>query len=767
MKRFISLIYIQPLSLLAPPVGWAGGFGSIPRSSRSRTTALCLAMGLGLGVCMPAQSATQALINGEIQSMTLNNPGDHWSGGTIVVGGQNVIIPRNLLIDLPANRLTLQQIFGQAPSACVSNGESGLAKADSCNTKGAGGFATIHANHTNAGNIIAGDVLIEKGLESTSGEVTYINYDEGYFILSGKPGDPNTGVMVRINDPDGRHTVQQGKACAGGPNCSADPRFTLDGDNYTNVYTTGYPLCIPSTKPRSFTDVLDFNNNGNITENLTFQANSDGSGDMLCPTGNRPGNPLTTPVDDSRRFAPIMLGDNITAEGNFETVDGVRFFSSHTTKVMVALSTKPDDTQPDYLFPDEVGIDAAPFFNQRARTLIIGYGTLAPIDVDVWSIHYDPVTNQPHEFPLASGQGCENAAGPGTCAGVGLVGAGGNIFRIRYDVDFISQPTKDKLSPCLQLRASPRFGALDICPGGNQALANEMGVMSPIPHEVQFRTGHSGAGLYALDINGQQAPCCQYLFPFGVGLGGIGFQEFNEIDLNAMQTAFPFSGLPWNLDRRLSPGGCIDSSVPPDGIVDCEATPQPLEPFPFEGYEPRNQVNNGPRGFYNDPNYTATALADASNRVYSFVDAGLNKFNGNNTLLTWAPVDPSLQTITPTEDVPLMCSIEQAQATDSDADGVPDSLDNCTTVANGPLIPDRGMHIQRDTNNDGYGNACDPDLNNDGIVNNLDTGLFQADFSKTGNLDADFNGDHVVNNLDAGIIRSYFLKAPGPSAIAH
>jgi len=40
-------------------------------------------------------------------------------------------------------------------------------------------------------------------------------------------------------------------------NCSADPRFTLDPDNYTNVFTTGYPLCIPSTEPRDFTDTLD------------------------------------------------------------------------------------------------------------------------------------------------------------------------------------------------------------------------------------------------------------------------------------------------------------------------------------------------------------------------------------------------------------------------------------------------------------------------------------------------------------------------------
>ena len=44
-----------------------------------------------------------------------------------------MVIPRNLLIDLPANRLTLQQLFAQAPPACLANGETGLAKADRCN----------------------------------------------------------------------------------------------------------------------------------------------------------------------------------------------------------------------------------------------------------------------------------------------------------------------------------------------------------------------------------------------------------------------------------------------------------------------------------------------------------------------------------------------------------------------------------------------------------------------------------------------------------
>jgi hypothetical protein len=157
------------------------------------------------------------LISGEIERITINNPADHWSGGTIQVGGQAVILPRNMLYDLPANRLTLKQIYDQAPAACLTTGETGLAKGDRCNGTGTGGFAALSANRTTAGNVIAGDVLIQKGIELVTGTVSYINYTEGYVRLNGNPNDPTTGVMVRLNDPDGRHTIQQGAGCAGGP----------------------------------------------------------------------------------------------------------------------------------------------------------------------------------------------------------------------------------------------------------------------------------------------------------------------------------------------------------------------------------------------------------------------------------------------------------------------------------------------------------------------------------------------------------------------
>src|SRR2546425_3605556 len=200
------------------------------RSIACRLGAILAVLAIVLGSsarAVPAEAApvTGAII-GEIERLTLNNPNDVWSGGVIVVGGQNVIIPRNLLMDYPANRLTLQQTFASAPPDCVTRGESGLAKADKCNTSGVGANVTIAANRTNGNNVIAGDIFFQKGLEAVSGVVTFMNHTDGYFRLDGVLNDPTTGVMVRLNDPTSKHTVQQGAGCrASAPNCSADVRF--------------------------------------------------------------------------------------------------------------------------------------------------------------------------------------------------------------------------------------------------------------------------------------------------------------------------------------------------------------------------------------------------------------------------------------------------------------------------------------------------------------------------------------------------------------
>ncbi len=95
-----------------------------------------------------------------------------------------------------------------------------------------------------------------------------------------------------------------------------------------------------------------------------------------------------------------------------------------------------------------------------------------------------------------------------------------------------------------------------------------------------------------------------------------------------------------------------------------------------------------------------------------------------------------------------------AKEVDTDGDGIPDSRDNCT------LVPNKDQH---DADGDGYGDACDGDLNNDGVVNTVDLGLVKNNFGKRGRL-GDANGDGVVNAVDLGLVKRTFGKAPGPSA---
>ncbi len=600
-----------------------------------------------------AQTATSVIIDGVIDRITVDNIADHWSGGVIEVGGQKVIIPKNLLMDLPANRQTLQEFMVSAPGLCPALGQSGLGRADSpfCNTSGQPGYALIHSNRTSNGNVIAGDVFIQKGIEAINGTVSYIDYNNGFFRMNGILNDPLTGVMVRINDPDSRHTLQFGPGCvAGQSNCSPDPRFTLDGDNYTNVFVTGFPLCIPSRTSRSFVDVLDLNGNGNVVETIATVAAADGTGDQLCPTTNRTIN-NANPVDDSRRFAPIMVGDSMTAEGNFERINGVRFLSAHSTMVARAVTTKNLPDQPDYLFLDEVEVDTGGFQNQRARTLIIGFATKSPEDILIWSLHYDPTNNEAHELPLATVAGCDIAGGPGTCGAQGLVGIA-NIFKIRHDIDFLAG-AKPRLNPCAHLIADVRMHSNGIIPCNNNAsdtnTGDMFGILVPIPHEIQARTGHAMANpnQKSIDINGLDTPHGQYLFPFGVGLGGIAFPEFVEINLDATATPNFFASLPWNLDRRLGPGGCLRDI---NDVAQCGLTRQPLDPFPFEILDPRIQASL-PLGAFTDPTYTQVPLPRIADRIFSYVDT-TGRANGNATVLPWPPVNPAAFPITPVVDVP-------------------------------------------------------------------------------------------------------------------
>ena len=91
---------------------------------------------------------------------------------------------------------------------------------------------------------------------------------------------------------------------------------------------------------------------------------------------------------------------------------------------------------------------------------------------------------------------------------------------------------------------------------------------------------------------------------------------------------------------------------------------------------------------------------------------------------------------------------------DGDDDGVSDDIDNCREFPNSD---------QRDSNSDGYGNWCDPDFDDNDVVNFSDFIQFRESWG-TNNPEKDLNGDGTINFGDFGILISRFFGPPGPGA---
>jgi hypothetical protein len=98
---------------------------------------------------------------------------------------------------------------------------------------------------------------------------------------------------------------------------------------------------------------------------------------------------------------------------------------------------------------------------------------------------------------------------------------------------------------------------------------------------------------------------------------------------------------------------------------------------------------------------------------------------------------------------------------DSDGDTVFDVLDNCRLLANkAPLDCDR--------DDDGYGNRCDGDFDQNLAVNALDFGKYIPDFKK--GIDSGIGSDMDCNGVNAAIDFGLFVPQfkqgkPGPSGL--
>jgi hypothetical protein len=342
------------------------------------TAAAAMSVSMGAQPSIPVTSPFDVI--GFIQSATIDNPNDLFSGGTITVNNIRMTVPRNTLLQFPATAMTWQEAFALAP-APYTKLQTGMALNDVPRP------ATTYEVHA-VGNRVGGQHVVgllflsQQSLHSGQGFITAIDYATGEMRVGGATGNVGLDARVRINDPIGRF----GRAF------SPDVRFTIDEDNPTIHTVNFYPQCLPRTNPAS-------------------------ADDPLCPQKNRPkdstGKFLTmfsmpapggTTGPDARLMAPFEVGDFITYSGIQVADASGAYIAAHTIESNMTILTAPG-TQPAYVGMNVLimGVSTkagAPAGTEGAvRTRVEGFSTDVSLNnvIDIMAVDVDPCTGTESE----------------------------------------------------------------------------------------------------------------------------------------------------------------------------------------------------------------------------------------------------------------------------------------------------------------------------------------------------------------------------------
>jgi hypothetical protein len=362
-------------------------------------------------------TASFALI-GHIEELTVANPNDALSKGTLKVNGITVTLPKNLLIKFPGQYLTISDIFRgrkpitsrpPLPAAVVRAApktSSGIALKDPPAAAGQprfiapfevevlGNITFPDGDTTKPEEYVAGWVAIAQiPLNTGAGYIKRIDAATGAIFVGPKSGPEM--ATVRINDPTGMYGKPNSEKGAGDV---MDERFAVDPGNAPVTAQTGFPMCLPT-----------------------------GAADPKCPASNRPasaalrsrftcGTTAATfaiaPPDtgcNANLKAPLMVGDYITYAGALaEEVPGSNkfFVAAHAIQAAIGIYTSPG-IDPAYVLIEEAIIGAIgerfppPFENQEetGRFRIVGFTTDPTRNVEVLAMDRFVATGETERAP--------------------------------------------------------------------------------------------------------------------------------------------------------------------------------------------------------------------------------------------------------------------------------------------------------------------------------------------------------------------------------
>jgi hypothetical protein len=506
----------------------------------------------GLSAQLPLPVSTQFDITGFLQRATLDSTLDPHSGGMLEVNGHRVVVPRETIVILPANALSWQELFAQAPAPYGLFGTAtglpmtGLAFGDSPRPMASYEVEVVGNRVVGAGGCpvpavvptddcyIAGLIYVsQQGLNNGAGFINWINYQTGELRVGGNIGDNTSGTRVQLNDPVGRY----GRAM------SPDPRFTVDPDNPTIKSVTGFPMCLPRVDPASAIDPLCPQSN-RPAGGILLQMNTPAFVDANPGAGLDPRVQAPLEVGDYISFAGTMMTDNAAAPtaGPYPAAGASStYISAHTITNNIGIYTTPG-VDPAYVETDVFilgtgGLTVLGATEAVIRTRFEGMTTDTGRNVHLYGMDLDPktgaVTDRDWGFV---------GVDPGPAGGLGAV-----MGRWRF------RP------PCLPFGSNPTKP-------DKQCVMNAAGTFLPVTREMRaVIEGSWIPGQITTYANGliagqYHAPILQYIFPENIPGTPIVENNFEDVPFLAQGGYTSSAGtmgvgrlLPWPGNPALMP----------------------------------------------------------------------------------------------------------------------------------------------------------------------------------------------------------------------